>query len=185
MGTPHQGGNYTSLGKAAERVVRCLGFDTNNSILHDLSANGTSLQIIQEEFLRILRKRSPLLRIYSFQEEGGLAGVPGLNGKVVDDSSSKLGYSHETVATLPGNHKEICRLDREPDNVTAYCRLAVAVDSYIKNIEDLNKESLIMQLPYRRDSYFLGRQTELEEISGFFRTNEFFECAIVGLGGVG
>ncbi|KAI1465515.1 uncharacterized protein F4812DRAFT_439075 [Daldinia caldariorum] len=179
LGTPHQGGGYGSLGRAAERVARYVGFDTNNSILRDLTGNGTSLQIIQEEFLMILKKRSPALPIYSFQEEEGLDLSWGLKGKVVDDSSSKLGYDYETVATLPGNHKQIARIEE------AYNRLKDAVGSYVESIKSSARVNLIKQLPYERDSCFLGRQKELEEIHGFCSTDEFFECAIVGLGGVG
>ncbi|KAI1390068.1 P-loop containing nucleoside triphosphate hydrolase protein [Hypoxylon trugodes] len=180
MGTPHRGGSYGPLGKATERIVRYFGFDTNSSILHDLVGNGTSLQIIQEEFLMILERRSSTLPVYSFQEENGLAGVRGLNGKVVNDISSKLGYRYEIVAKLPGNHKRIARPDKAPGDWIAYNRLAHAVASCARG-----SERPVLQLPYGRDSNFIGRESELEEIRGFILTDKFFECAIVGLGGIG
>lgn len=111
MGTPHRGGGFESLGKNAERVVRYIGFDTNDSILKDLRGNSTSFKFLHEEFMRVLEKRAPLLAIYSFQEEDGLVGVQGPNGKVVEDDSSKLEYRYETVLTLPGNHRKLCRLE--------------------------------------------------------------------------
>jgi hypothetical protein len=82
MGTPHRGGNYSSLGKALETMVRKVGFDTNNSILRQLNAKSEVLNLIQEEFMRILENRAPSLTIHSFQEAKGLAGVQGLNAKV-------------------------------------------------------------------------------------------------------
>jgi hypothetical protein len=81
MGTPHRGGNYNSLGKALETLVRKAGFDTNNSILRQLDENNEMLIMIQEEFMRVLENRAPSLTIYSFQEAKGLAGVQGLNSK--------------------------------------------------------------------------------------------------------
>jgi hypothetical protein len=81
MGTPHRGGNYNSLGKALETLVRKVGFDTNNSILRQLDENNEMLNMIQEEFMRVLKNRAPSLTIYSFQEAKGLAGVQGLNSK--------------------------------------------------------------------------------------------------------
>lgn len=192
MGTPHRGGSYGSLGAIAERAVRCLGFDTNDSILRDLRGNSSDFEIIHEEFLRILHKRAPLLTIYSFQEEEGLAGMPGFQGKVVDDVSSRLGYCYETVATLPENHREMCRFDihfgySDP----GYWRLQIAVGSYIGNVEGSSKLSgglggaePVFHLPFERDPHFVGRQKELEQIQEFL-TSKFSECAVIGLGGVG
>jgi hypothetical protein len=82
MGTPHRGGNYSSLGKALETVVRKVGFDTNSSILRQLNENNETLKMLHEEFMRLLERRAPSLTIYSFQEAKGLAGVQGLNSKV-------------------------------------------------------------------------------------------------------
>jgi hypothetical protein len=82
LGTPHRGGNYGSMGKAVESVVKHLGFDTNDAILKELAENGVLLGLIQEEFLRILEKKAPSLVVYSFQEAKGLYGIQGLNKKV-------------------------------------------------------------------------------------------------------
>jgi hypothetical protein len=82
MGTPHRGGNYGSIGKAAESIVRHIGFDTNNNILKELREDSQILSLVQEEFQRILDNSAPFMTVYSFQESTGLAGVQGLNAKV-------------------------------------------------------------------------------------------------------
>jgi len=81
MGTPHRGGNYNTLGMAIESLVRKVGFDTNNAILRQLHEGSTILNMIQEEFMRVLEKRAPSLVVYSFQEAKALTGVQGLNSK--------------------------------------------------------------------------------------------------------
>jgi hypothetical protein len=132
------------------------------------------------------------LPIYSFQEEDGLAAVQGLTGKVVDDDSSKLGYCYETVATLPGNHKEMCRFDVYSwCNNPGYDRLFLAISTYINNIKvssklgnGLSEAGPVVQLPFGRDPHFIGRENELKQMRSFL-ADEFSECAVVGLGGVG
>lgn len=191
MGTPHRGGGFGSLGKNAERVVRYLGFDTNDSILKDLRGSSTSFKLVHEEFMRVLEKKAPLLSIYSFQEEDGLVGVQGLNGKVVEDDSSKLGYRYETVASLPGDHREMCQLE----DFYGRRRLLDAVSTLLDNIKgssavfsDSNLRTQIhstMNLPFERDTYFVGRKDELLKLEASLASDKFSECAIVGLGGVG
>lgn len=82
LGTPHRGGNYGTLGKAVESIVKRLGFDTYGEILRELDQNGPVLSLLQEEFLRVLEKKGPSLAIYSFQEGHGLARIQGLHKKV-------------------------------------------------------------------------------------------------------
>ncbi|KAH8588285.1 P-loop containing nucleoside triphosphate hydrolase protein [Bisporella sp. PMI_857] len=188
LGTPHRGGNYGSLGKAAERVVRHLGFDTNNLILRDLQSNSTAFEIINDEFLRMLHNRSPPITIYSFQESSGLAGVCGLKEKVVDDESSKLGHRFETVATLSGNHMDMCRgLNYYgPD----YFRLKSAIEVCFAVAEESGPRATplpktpVYKLPFERDPHFVGREKELQSLENLF-SDDFCDCALVGLGGVG
>ncbi|KAI9770851.1 MAG: hypothetical protein M1839_003014 [Geoglossum umbratile] len=151
MGTPHRGGNYNSLGKALETLVRKAGFDTNNSILRQLDENNEMLNMIQEEFMRVLENRAPSLTIYSFQEAKGLAGVQGLNSKAQD-----------------------------------------AIQHYVERINVASRvaESIpLLELPFPRDPIFVGRDAELDELeTSMFSPetmNDFLECAIIGLGGVG
>jgi hypothetical protein len=87
MGTPHHGGNYGSLGKAVESVVKHLGFDTNDAVLRELHENSQVLEIVHEEFIRLLDKRSPFLTVYTFVEAKGLTGLKGFNAKVRLDIS--------------------------------------------------------------------------------------------------
>jgi hypothetical protein len=188
MGTPHRGGNYGSLGKTAERVVRYLSFDTNNSILRDLQGNSTAFEIINDEFLRMLHNRSPPITIYSFQESLGLAGIRGLSEKVVDDESSKLGYRFETVATLSGNHMEMCR--NLNYGGADYNRLKSAIEVCFCVAEESGPratplpKTLVYKLPFERDPHFVGREKELQSLENLL-SDDFCECALVGLGGVG
>jgi hypothetical protein len=82
MGTPHRGGNYGSLGKAVERAVKHLGFDTNDAVLRELHENSQVLEIVHEEFMRLLERRSPFLTVYTFLEAKGLTGLQGFSAKV-------------------------------------------------------------------------------------------------------
>lgn len=205
LGTPHRGGNYGSLGKTAERVVRYLGFDTNDSILRDLQSNSTAFELINDEFLRVLR--APVyheesfrpVTIYTFQESTGLAGVRGLNGKVVDDASSKLGFNQEVVASLSGNHMDMCRNLNEGG--ADYERMKNAIETCFCLGEDMSSwrsrwrserrglrppslQKRIHKLPFDKDPNFVGRETELQALANML-SDDLGEFALVGLGGAG
>ena len=81
LGTPHRGSGHTSLGETIRRIVSVVGFDTHDQILQDLRPESKILELVREEFCDIWRERGFTVR--TFQESQGIAGVRGLNGKVL------------------------------------------------------------------------------------------------------
>lgn len=80
LGTPHRGSSYASWGEIARRIASTVLIDTSTSLLSALQVDSSELELIREEFSKMLR--DPRLRIYSFQEAKGLAGIKGANRKV-------------------------------------------------------------------------------------------------------
>ena len=86
FGIPHRGSNMASWGLLLSAFANAIQIDTNNAILRDLDPSGgsTKLDELNLDFDGILRDstRSKELRVYSFQEELGMAGVRGFGKKV-------------------------------------------------------------------------------------------------------
>ena len=80
LGTPHRGANAADWGNIARRVAAAVGFDTNDKLLRSLQVDSSELDLLREEFSKMLR--SDAFKIHSFQEGKHLTNVPGLHGKV-------------------------------------------------------------------------------------------------------
>lgn len=83
FGTPHRGGAtpYVSWGTLATNIVKVAGFDVSRKILRELEVDSGYLEILRDEFQKIVHERKIL--IHTFQESYGVKGIRGLNGKVV------------------------------------------------------------------------------------------------------
>jgi hypothetical protein len=54
--------------------------DTNSTILTDLEVDNKILDLIQDDFLKMLH--GDTIKVHSFQEGQGLIGIKGFDGKV-------------------------------------------------------------------------------------------------------
>ncbi|OQV09141.1 NACHT domain-containing protein [Cladophialophora immunda] len=113
LGTPHRGSSCAPYGEMLRRIVSAVGFDTNDSNIRALHFDSLELQLSQEEFLKIWRKKGFTVR--TFQESSGVAGVRGLMEKIVPDISSSFGDTRERAQHLPGNHMGMCRFNSRTD----------------------------------------------------------------------
>jgi len=80
LGTPHRGSGYAGWGQIASNLARLALQDSNKRLLETLEVNSEVLDNIHEEFKTIAFKGT--LKIHSFQEGQGLAGMTGLDAKV-------------------------------------------------------------------------------------------------------
>ncbi|KAF1936591.1 hypothetical protein EJ02DRAFT_459401 [Clathrospora elynae] len=115
LGTPHRGSAYAGWGQIASNLARIALQDSNKKILETLEVNNEVLDNIHEEFMTIAFKGT--MTIHSFQEARGITGIKGVNEKVVDDFSSKLGLPRalETVESIDANHMQIARYSSKGD----------------------------------------------------------------------
>jgi hypothetical protein len=81
FGTPHRGSDIAGWGRIASNIANAALQDTNGSLLTDLQVDSQVLDLIHDDFLKLLHKKN--IKIHSFQEGRGLTGVKGLNGKVL------------------------------------------------------------------------------------------------------
>lgn len=109
---------------------------------------------------------------------------------MVEDESSKLDYRYEILVTIDANHREMCRFPKNYD--AGYIRVKDAIQHYVERINVASRvaESIpLLELPFPRDPIFVGRDAELDKLeTSMFSPetmNDFLECAIIGLGGVG
>ena len=80
LGTPHRGCDHASLEDTMKRIVSAVGLDTQGQILQALQPGSEILEMGREEFCELWREKG--LRVRTFQESRGMAGVRGLSGKV-------------------------------------------------------------------------------------------------------
>jgi hypothetical protein len=73
FGTPHRGSDRTDAGQIATRFCAALGFSTSDYNLRALQGNTEILEILRDEFARMLGKEA--FYITSFQESKGFRGV--------------------------------------------------------------------------------------------------------------
>ncbi|KAF2963181.1 hypothetical protein GQX73_g10402 [Xylaria multiplex] len=115
LGTPHRGSSSAGWGVIASNLAKLALQDTNKRLVQTLETNSEVLDNIHNEFLKIADKGS--IKAHSFQEARAISGVKGLDGKVVDDYSSKLGLppSSETVESIDANHMQIAKCKDKTD----------------------------------------------------------------------
>ncbi|PVH68096.1 hypothetical protein DL98DRAFT_662333 [Cadophora sp. DSE1049] len=132
FGTPHRGSDIASWGRIASNIANAALQDTNGSLLTDLQVDSQILDLIHDDFLKVLHKKN--IKIHSFQEGRGLIGVKGFSGKVVEDFSSKIGYSLEVLETIDANHMEMIRFDG-PKNA-GFREVSAALAGYVKSVSE-------------------------------------------------
>ncbi|KAI0517818.1 TPR-like protein [Xylaria bambusicola] len=114
LGTPHRGSSSAGWGVIASNLAKLAFQDSNKRIVQSLEPNSEVLDNIHDEFLKLLH--SATIKVHSFQEAKAMSGVKGLDGKVVDDYSSKIGSPiFETVESIDANHMEIARCTSRTD----------------------------------------------------------------------
>ncbi|KAF2968399.1 hypothetical protein GQX73_g5137 [Xylaria multiplex] len=145
-GSPHRGSDAAAWGKLATNLIAVALMDSNSRLFSDLQVDSRVLSRIQADFLKALW-RAPL-RIHSFQEGRALTGVKGLDSKVVDDFSSKLGWAPETFETIDADHLEMVK---EPG---------------VKDISDILKD-LEQEAVVAAQALNISKQVENQESRGF------------------
>jgi len=115
LGTPHRGSAYADWGLIASNLTSIALQDPNKKVLRTLEVNDEVLDNIHELF--ISKAHSYNIPIHSFQEAKAMTGIKALNGKVVDDFSSKLGLppALETVESIDANHRQMARFSSKDD----------------------------------------------------------------------
>jgi hypothetical protein len=81
FGTPHRGSDYASLGLTMRNIAIATGLDANDRILRDLAPDSGTLEMLRQEFSKMLGVRA--FKVYTFQEARGYKGIQGLQGKVI------------------------------------------------------------------------------------------------------
>jgi hypothetical protein len=130
LGTPHRGSEYAGWGQIASNLSRVALQDSNKKILETLEVNNEVLDNIHEEFKQIASKGK--FKVHSFQEARGVTGVRGLDGKVVDNFSSKLDLARdiETVESIDANHMQMARCTSRDDQT--YRVVSGVLKAYIR-----------------------------------------------------
>lgn len=86
FGTPHRGSKGASWGLMLSAIAQAVQLETNSAILRDLDpeSGSSKLEELMLDFDDILRdvQRDQELRVFSFQEEEGMAGIKIFGGKV-------------------------------------------------------------------------------------------------------
>ena len=86
FGTPHRGSRHASWGRLLSTIAQAAQMDTNDGILIDLDpeSGSSKLEELILDFDDVLNdnQRAKELRVFSFQEEEGMAGVKLLGSKV-------------------------------------------------------------------------------------------------------
>ncbi|KAJ9659574.1 hypothetical protein H2201_007323 [Coniosporium apollinis] len=113
MGTPHRGSQYADWGIILRNIAAASGFDTNDRNLRDLKIDSPVLEILREEFSKMMKEEK--FDVYTLMESKSFKGIGGLNGKVVDDVSSTLNDARERRHYINANHVEMCRFSGPKD----------------------------------------------------------------------
>ena len=80
LGTPHRGSGYAGWGQIASNLARLAQQDSNKKILETLEVSSEILDNIHEDFKTVVSKGG--IKVHSFQEARGMAGMKGVDGKV-------------------------------------------------------------------------------------------------------
>ncbi|KAG8531813.1 uncharacterized protein KY384_003449 [Bacidia gigantensis] len=157
LGTPHRGSSYAPYGELLRKVASAVGFDTNDANLRALHFSSLELQLSQEEFMKIWRKRD--LTVRTFQESTGFAGVRGLTEKIVPDMSSSFEDTRERAQHLPGNHMSMCRFQSPQD--AGYTRICGEIQEILR---DLSAQADVDQPASLKDMFVSQQQATSRHI---------------------
>ncbi|EUC36943.1 hypothetical protein COCCADRAFT_86924, partial [Bipolaris zeicola 26-R-13] len=198
LGTPHRGSGCADWGQIASSLARVAMQDSNKKILETLEVNNEVLDNIHEDFKQIASKGK--FKVHSFQEARGVTGVRGLEGKVVDNFSSKLDLPREfeTVESIDANHMQMARCASRDDQVyRAVCGVLKAyVKQELKNQQTpsasegtatgLTDATSLFMVPFSKDNFFIGREDIINKIKERRKAApSHTRTALFGLGGVG
>ena len=131
LGVPHRGSEMASMGKVLIRLANAAFQDTNKPIVSSLAVDEELLDRIHDEFLKMVQKED--FTVHSFQEGLGLSGLKGFGGKVVNDSSSKLGHPLESVETINENHMQMARFG-DAEN-PGYRKVSRVIAGYVERLQ--------------------------------------------------
>lgn len=96
-GTPHRASEAATWRQLARNLVAAALQDTNLTLIRDLEVDSHFLELIQDDFRKILREGR--IRVHTFQEAQGLTGVRGFSGKVGKDLHAFLDCSLTVTGT--------------------------------------------------------------------------------------
>lgn len=129
--TPHQGGNYGTLGDLAAKVVKAVLHNPNNTFMEALKKDSLFSNEIVENFKHQLED----YRILSFYESIPLKTV----GIIVDKKSATLGLpgSREQQLPLEADHSEVCKFVSPSDS-----NYEMVIGNLSEMVENALKESV-------------------------------------------
>ncbi|KAI0115314.1 hypothetical protein F4814DRAFT_460095 [Daldinia grandis] len=188
LGTPHRGSAMAGWGTIALNLATLALQDSNKRISRGLRVDSEVLDIIHTQFTNRVAEKG--IMINSFQEARGISGVAGLQGKVVDDFSSKLGLpeTQEEVETIDADHMQMARCSKKTDQL--YEIISGVIKGFIaeglqRSVPQSVSGSSFYHIPHFRNELFAGREQILEEIENRFFVKKQRKLAVLGLGGIG
>jgi hypothetical protein len=132
MGTPHRGSNYADLGLLIRGFAKAAQFDTSDALLKDLKVDATLLEILNDSFGNIYRRRKFELTTI---EEGRALAIPLVGrDKVVHAVSAHLGYENERSEVINADHRSMCRFSGLDD--PGYRKSKQAIRRAIRRLSD-------------------------------------------------
>jgi hypothetical protein len=130
MGTPHRGSGVAGLAIILANITKAVLQNPNKKLLRGLDRGSEVLDRIHTSFMQLLVK--PDFDIHCFQEDRGVAWVPGLTDLVVDYQSSKTGSPYETFETIAANHMDMVAYSGPADD--NYRQVSDALVSFVDEI---------------------------------------------------
>jgi hypothetical protein len=79
LGTPHRGSPWAPWAKIATNLAKVALQSPSTALLDALQVDSAVLQIIADEFSKMIRED---VKVHSFREEKGMSGLYGLDAKV-------------------------------------------------------------------------------------------------------
>jgi pimeloyl-ACP methyl ester carboxylesterase len=134
LGTPHRGSGLADWGKIATNLARLALHDTNSRLVQTLEVNNEVLDNINEQFVNLVDQHR--ISIHSFHEARGISGVKGLDGKIVEDFSSKLGISQalETVESIDADHRQMTKFTNKDD--AGYRAISRVLKQHLRSLSE-------------------------------------------------
>jgi hypothetical protein len=88
LGTPHRGAQMSGWGEIFSNIAGLAGMDVDRRLLRSLSLSSDVLDIIQENFIKMLHAQD--FKVHTFKEGQGISGTKKLNQKVKSESYFNL-----------------------------------------------------------------------------------------------
>jgi hypothetical protein len=89
LGTPHRGSPTAGWGAIASNLTKLVLQDSNTRILDTLRVDSQVLDMIHEEFKKIISTSG--IKVHTFQEARGISGMKGASNKVPEPRSTWRG----------------------------------------------------------------------------------------------